>query len=134
MLHFLISLFLVLVPSAHAESTSCTFQENLVMRSNALPYAGTLSEQKKAIETNTVVPHGLRNSMKFTLMKVGGESAYRFYTNNGNEIVENILYNHKGSSYQITLHAMDGKNYRRMLKHVRTLLQHPFGGAMILCN
>lgn len=136
MLHFIISLFLILTPSVHAESDSCTFKKNIVMRSGALPYAGTLDEQKEAVEINNSKYHQLEKPMRLTQMKVSGKPAYRFHFHfeDSDEIVENILYNHKGSSYQITLHATNGKSYRRMLKHVRTLLKNPFDDALILCD
>ena len=132
MITFLIALFLF-VPSAHAASETCAFETIFVNRSGQLPYAGTLEQQKDAIEQNEKNDNGTKRTMRFIHTRVGGLPAYRFIFQSSEGIVENILYNKAGHSYQLTL-VSNRQTYRRALKDVRKLLAHPYDNNATLCG
>ncbi len=137
MISLIISL-LLLVPIAHGEGYSCAFVQNSVSRSGPLPYAGTLKQQRDFIEKNEVEYNrdypSEKRTMKVSSLKVDGSPAYRFiFRNNKKEVIENIIYNKEGASYQLTL-VSDSMGYRKEMKRLRTLLKDPYGESVRLCE
>jgi hypothetical protein len=112
-----------------ATANDCAWADAFVSRSGPLPYAGTLSQQLEGIMTNSV-----GRKMKTIKIKVKGEHAYRIrFLDDNEEIVENLIYNHQGKSFQITL-VSSRQKYRSQLGYLRKILRHPFDKGAEMCD
>ena len=127
---FLLNLFFFISTAHAAASETCSFVQSSVQRSGPLPYAGTLEQQKEGILESQA---SSKSSMKFSRILINGRDAYRFRFIDGDQIVENVLYNKGTSSYQLTL-VSTKQEYRKQLRNLRTLMRHPYDENTILCR